>query len=136
MGARSRLTFVVQSESLTGDEISRRLGLRPTAVLERAEPTSERVPGAGRRGHTTWQLASPLDEEAEPAAHLAGLFALVEPALPALRQIEGEGGKPFWSCFVTARPMGNMVWLDPPILSGLARLGVPLVFDIYAGDGE
>jgi hypothetical protein len=56
--------------------------------------------------------------------------------MPALRQIESAGGSAFWSCFVTAKPTGNMVWLDPQTLSRLAKLGVPLVFDIYDSDPD
>lgn len=115
MGARSRLTLIVQSE--TGAEVP---GLRQAAGS----------------GHTTWELASPLDDAQEPAAHLAALLPIAEAAKPALRQLESAGGRAFWSCFVTAKPMGNMVWLEPRLLSRLADLGMPLVFDIYDSDPE
>lgn len=115
MRARSRLTLIVQSE--TGEGVP---GLRQTTGS----------------GHTTWELASPLDDAQEPAAHLAALLPIAEASKPALRQLESAGGRAFWSCFVTAKPMGNMVWLEPRLLSRLADLGVPLVFDIYDSDPE
>jgi hypothetical protein len=117
MGARTRLTLTVQGETLTGKEVP---GLRQTTAS----------------GHTTWELASPLDDAQEPAAHLAALLPIAEAAKPALRQLESAGGRAFWSCFVTAKPMGNMVWLEPQLLSRLADLGMPLVFDIYDSDPE
>jgi glycine/D-amino acid oxidase-like deaminating enzyme len=123
MTGRSRLTFLVQSESLAGEDISRRLGLDPTYVS-----------ASGR--HTSWQLDSPLDDDVEPAAHLSELLPLVEQRLPALRDIEAGDGTASWSCFVTAKPTGNMIWLDPPILARLAEVGIPFVFDVYDSDTD
>jgi hypothetical protein len=111
MAGRSRLTFIIQSESLTGDEISRRLGLRPTHVAERGDPISRRMTGAGRR-LTTWELASPLNEDQEPAAHLARLLPIVEQRIPALRQVEGaDANVAVWPASPGARAGRNLRWI-------------------------
>lgn len=136
MRARSRVTFIVESESLTAEEISRRLGLRPTQVTKQGDPVSLSRLHAGRRGHTTWALASPLNDDEEPAAHLEALLSIIEPLIPTLRQVEESGGNISWSCFVTAKPTGNMVWLEPHVLSRLARIGIALVLDIYDSDTD
>jgi hypothetical protein len=81
-------------------------------------------------------LASSLEETLEPAAHLEKLIPLAESTKTALQQIANAGGQVFWSCFVTAKPTGNMIWLEPGILSRLANLGLPLVFDIYNSDSD
>ncbi|MGI5238698.1 DUF4279 domain-containing protein [Dactylosporangium sp. CA-139066] len=134
MPGLSRLAFIVQSGTLTGEEISQRLGLRPPAVTERGEVVSRRNPGGGRRAHTTWAVDSTLAETAELAAHLEALLPLIEDRLPALRQIQSDGGTMFWSCFVTAKPLGNMFRLEAELLYRLAKVGVPLDFDLYDSD--
>jgi hypothetical protein len=133
---RSRLTFIIQSEVLAADEISERMGLQPTNVVEKGAPISRRNPDAGQRRHTTWELASGLPEDAELTAHLEALLPLFEPRSSALRQIQGTGATAFWSCFVTAKPMGNMVWFEPAVLSRLGEVGAALEFDIYDSDDD
>lgn len=135
VGGRSRLTFVVQAR-LTGEDISRRLHLRPTRVAERGDPVSRRTPGAGRRGHTTWEVASGLGAHEDPAAHLAALLPLVEPRAAALREMESAGATMFWSCLVTAKPTGNTLHFGPDVLARLAAVGVPFELDVYDSDGD
>jgi hypothetical protein len=130
------LTFIIQSEVLAADEISERMGLQPTNVVDKDAPTSWRNPGPAQRRHTTWELASSLPDDAEPAAHLEALLPLLEPRSSALRQIRGTGATVFWSCFVTAKPTGNMLWLEPDVLSRLGQVGAALEFDIYDSDGD
>jgi hypothetical protein len=123
MASPNRLTFMVRSDLLTADEISVRLGLKPTSV-QRAR---------GSRLHI-WELASPLGEEASPDDHLTGLLDVIEPKAAGVRKLLDAGAEVFWSCFVTAAPLGAVVELEPPLLSRLAGLGLPLVFDIYDSD--
>lgn len=134
MTGLSRLAFVVQSEVLAGDEISQRLGLEPTQVTQRGELLSPRNPDGRRRVHTTWELTSSIPETEELAAHLEALLPCVESRLPALRRIQSEGGTVFWSCFVTAKPLGNAFRLEAELLSRLAEVGVSLDFDLYDSD--
>ncbi|AGZ41382.1 DUF4279 domain-containing protein [Actinoplanes friuliensis] len=123
MASPNRLTFMVRSDLLTADEISVRLGLKPTSV-QRAR---------GSRLHI-WELASPLAEEASPDDHLNGLLDVIEPKAAGVRKLLDAGAEVFWSCFVTAAPLGAIVELEPPLLSRLAGLGLPLVLDIYDSD--
>jgi hypothetical protein len=53
-----------------------------------------------------------------------------------LRQIQGTGATAFWSCFVTAKPTGNMLWFEPGILSRLGEVGAAFEFDIYDSDDD
>jgi hypothetical protein len=110
--------------------------LQPTNVVEKGALISRRNPDAGQRRHTTWELASSLPDEAEPAAHLDALLPLLEPKISALRQIQGTGATAFWSCFVTAKPTGNMLWFEPQVLSRLGEVGAALEFDIYDSDDD
>jgi hypothetical protein len=131
---RSRLTFIIQSEVLAADEISERMGLQPTNVVDKGAPISRRSLDAGQRRHTTWELASGLPDDADPAAHLDALLPLVEPRSSALRQIQRTGATAFWSCFVTAKPTGNLLWFEPEVLSRLGEVGAALEFDVYDSD--
>ncbi|MEU4564976.1 DUF4279 domain-containing protein [Actinoplanes sp. NPDC023936] len=133
---RSRLTFVIQSEVLAADEISERMNLQPTNVLENGASASRRNPDAARRRHTTWNLVSDLPDDAAPAAHLEGLLPLLEPRRSVLRQIQETGAAAFWSCFVTATPTGNMLRFEPDLLSRLSQVGGALEFDIYDSDDD
>lgn len=133
---RSRLAFIIQSEVLAADEISGRMGLRPTNVVEKGLPISRRNRDAVQRRHTTWELASGLPDDAEPAAHLEALLQLLEPCTSAVHQIQGTGATAFWSCFVTAKPTGSMLWFEPEVLSRLGELGAALEFDIYESDDD
>ena len=110
------------------------MDLQPTNVVEKGDPISRRNPDAGQRRHTTWELASGLQDDAELAAHLEALLRLFEPRISALRQIQATGATAFWSCFVTAKPTGNMLWLEPDVLSRLGKVGAALEFDIYDSD--
>jgi glycine/D-amino acid oxidase-like deaminating enzyme len=126
------LTFVVESKRHTGSEISDRLGLQPTDVVERGDPISRH--NRARRTHTLWGLDSDLPKDAEPSTHLSALLPLVEARLPALRRLRDEGAATFWSCLVTAKPAGNQFCLEPETLSRLAAVGAPLDFDLYDSD--
>ncbi|WP_249999296.1 DUF4279 domain-containing protein [Actinoplanes sp. M2I2] len=133
MTGRSRLAFVVRSGALGGDEISRRLGLRPTDVSERGEPVSRRHPDRLREW-TTWSLTSPAAQSDVPADHLRALLPVVEARIPALRRLEAEGATLFWSYFVVAKPLGATFGFEPDLLSRLAEVGVSLDFDVYDSD--
>jgi uncharacterized protein DUF4279 len=109
-------------------------GPAATTVVEKGAPISRRNPDSGQRRHTTWELASSLPDEAEPAAHLEALLPLFEPRSSALRQIQGTGTIAFWSCVVTAKPTGNMLWFEPDFLCRLGEVGAALEFDIYDSD--
>ncbi|MEV6926943.1 DUF4279 domain-containing protein [Dactylosporangium sp. NPDC051485] len=136
MPSRARASFVVHSEAITGEEITRRLGIRPTRLAERGEPISQRSPDGKRREHATWELTSHIGETEQLAAHLESLLDIIEPAIHTLRQLEALGGTVRWSCLVTAKPMGNMVWIEPPLLARLTQVGAPLMLDIYDSDEE
>lgn len=77
-----------------------------------------------------------LPDDAEPAAHLESLLQLLEPRTSAVHQIQGTGATAFWSCFVTAKPTGNMLWFEPEVLPRLGELGAALEFDIYKSDAD
>jgi len=130
------LTFIIQSEVLAADEISERIGLQPTNVVEKGAPISRRNPDAGQHRYTIWELASSLPDEAELAAHLDALLPLFEPRSSALRQIQDTGATAFWSCFLTAKPTGHMLWFEPEVLSRLGEVGAALEFDIYDSDDD
>ncbi|WJK33116.1 DUF4279 domain-containing protein [Solwaraspora sp. WMMA2065] len=136
MTARSRLTFIIQSEALAGDEISQRMALQPTRVVEKGDPVSGSSPDRGQRRYTTWELASGLQDGVEPAVHLEALLPLVHLRVSALRQIQATGATAFWSCFVTAKPTGSMLWFEPEVLSRLGEIGAALEFDIYDSDDD
>lgn len=136
VAGRSTLTFIIQSEVLAPDEISERMGLQPTNVVAKDVPISRRNPNAAQRRHTTWELASGLPDDAEPAVHLEALLPLLEQQSSALRQIQDTGATTFWSCFVTAKPTGTMLWFEPEILSRLGEVGAALEFDIYDSDDD
>jgi Domain of unknown function (DUF4279) len=128
------VTFIIHSEVHTGDEITARMGLEPTTVAEKGDPVSRRYPDRARRRHTTWQLAGGLSDDAEPAAHLEALLPLVEPRTSALSDMRSAGATASWSCFVTAKPTGNMIQFEPGLLARLSEVGALLEFDIYDSD--
>jgi hypothetical protein len=119
------LTFVIQSEHHTGAEITRRLGLRPTDVIDR---------DFKQRPQTVWGLDSDLPDDAEPSALLAAMLPVIEARLTALHDLRAEGAALFWSCMVTAKPTGNQFALAPDLLARLAIVGAPLDFDLYNSD--
>ena len=136
MAPRSCVTLIVQSETFTGEEISRMVGRQPTFRREKGGPISRRRPASGRRDYTSWELRSSVEDTEELATHLADLLPFAESARSALREIAGSGGEIFWFCFVTAKPTGNMISLEPALLSRLADLGVRLTFDIYDSEPD
>jgi hypothetical protein len=123
------LTFVIRSAHHTGDEITRRLGLEPTDVLERGAPISRH--SRKRRPDTFWGLDADLPE---PSAEFAALLPVVEARQTVVDELRAEGATLFWSCMVTAKPTGNQFVLEPDILTRLAAIGAPLDFDLYNSD--
>jgi hypothetical protein len=127
--AAVRVFLLVRSEDLTPDEITKRLGLDPTA----AYPKGDRLhPELAPLAHTMWRYEPHHTLPEEVGRKLDLLLDLLEDAAPriaALAQeadvqisISYEGCKEWLGC-----------WNAPQeTLQRLAALGVDLHFDLYA----
>lgn len=136
MAARAYATFTLYDDTLTGAEITRRLGLQPTRVHDRGDLISPRNPNSSLRQHTTWALTSALPDTEELIDHLSWLLDHVEPRLPAVRDLCQAGCAVRWVCFVTAKPTGNAVWLETETLSRIVAIGGALVLDLYDSEPD
>jgi Domain of unknown function (DUF4279) len=73
---------------LTGSELTSRLGLEPTDVVE----MGTRAPVSGRRQEfTVWSMVSPLSPEAPLDEHLTWLLDTVAPAQDRLSTLVSAG---------------------------------------------
>ena len=132
----TRATIILSSSTHTSRAITDRLGLTPTGIRDRGDPVSRRNPKSKLREGARWLLRSGISESQPLADHLAVLLDQIEPQLPVLNALLDEGCQLEWFCYLEARPLGNLVDLDAPLLARLAALGGSITFDIYNSEPD
>jgi hypothetical protein len=121
-GKHARVGFRVLSTNLSGDEIARRAGLRPTRVGEIGQPVSHGLAHPPVRLETAWVVDSPLGLDHPLEDRLFALLDLVEPFARRLHWL-GEGC--LMHIFIGRDALtrtGECALLSPELLMRLATL--------------
>lgn len=123
-------SLIVGSDSLPLAEITRRLG-EPTRGWDIGEPVTLRYPDAPLRKRSVWSLESRLDERTPLDAHVAPLLDFAESRRAELDELRDECWiEIFCGVFSGEDAQGGFAF-EPELLTRLADLGVPVVFDMY-----
>jgi hypothetical protein len=119
----------VYSQSLTADELRTRLG-EPTSGYKAGEPVSTRR-AMPERDAALWILDSGLARSQRLDEHVAVLVEALEARADAIEDVRRACDIDiFCGVFSTDDAQGGFTF-EPDLTGRLARLRVPVVFDIY-----
>lgn len=124
----SKASLRIFSEELLPDEVGAVLGLRATSVHVKGEPRSRHHKDVWR--DSFWYLASPLGDERVMGDHLNWLLDSLEPRMDAVMKLSETCRIDLFCGFSSENGQGGFT-LDPATLARIARLGVPLILDLY-----
>jgi hypothetical protein len=131
--ARSRVTLVIRSETMTAPEITEVLGLTPTESFSKGDAhLLPQLKPLGPRTFTGWFLSPDEDVPGEVETKLSRLLDLTESAAPSIRELANR-------CDVVVAVLyngySNQMWglsFEARDVARLAALGVSIDVDLYA----
>ena len=127
-GKWSRASVRIFGETLQPEEIEAKLGLKATRTHVKGQPRSRRYNVPWR--HSLWSLESPLSDDHDMADHLKWLLDRLEPRLDVIMALSAEYRVDLFCGFSSGSGQGGFT-LDSTTLARIAKLGVPLVVDLY-----
>lgn len=133
----TRATFRLCGDTgLTAAEVTRRLGLQPTAAHEAGDPVSRR--SAHTRLSSLWLLSSSphIEPGTELAAHLHRLLATLEPVTGQLWELIHQGYEANWYCWIASHATEHAAELDRPTLQRLLALPGDLWLDVCGDETD
>jgi hypothetical protein len=129
MSIRSDARLKIISKSVTPEEVTARLGIKPDTCRHAGES----------RPHTAiiesthcWELRSGLAEDRDLVEHITAVLARVEPCAARITEL-AEQNEVLLSCIVHA-PSEPVLSLSKEIIARLASLGAEVDFDLYIGE--
>lgn len=118
----------ILGEALQPEEVDAMLGLRATRTHRKADRCSHRNLAVWQE--SLWLLESPLGKDRDLPEHLDWLLDALEPKLDVLRSLSIKYRVDLFCGFSSGTGQGGFA-LDHDRLLRIARLGVPMVFDLY-----
>ena len=124
--------FCVYHDELDPWQVSTRLGLEPTQAFKRGEP----IVCKDRRysDHPTggWVLSSrDLVPSQDLEAHITWILDQVERASEAIHALQAEGTDIALILVLSGKDTGGGPTLQPGTLARIAKLEIPVDFDVY-----
>jgi hypothetical protein len=131
-----RASFCVSSISLTHQEISDRLGLRPTRTHTKGQPKGFRQEDGSISpsivwNDSAWFLQSPLGRDRNLAEPIQWLLDAIEPRTDAIKAIRPECSLIRLFCGFASHPGQGGFTLDPHTMGRISKLGLDLAMDLY-----
>jgi len=124
----SRVSLRIASSTIDPMNIGKQLGLEATKTHLKG---SLRVAGHKDVWRSSlWLLNSPLSDQSDIADHLRYFLDLLEPRERVLNHLTKDCEIDLFCGFSSGSGQGGFA-LDPPTLSRLAALRIPVVFDLY-----
>ncbi|TME32000.1 MAG: DUF4279 domain-containing protein [Chloroflexi bacterium] len=125
--------LVVYRDELEPSEISARLGLEPTHAFRRGDPIVTKRRRYSDHPIGGWILSSrDLVSSDDLEAHLVWILDRVEPASYAIRSLVSDRYDIALICVVSGHETGGGPTFQPVTLARIAKLEIPLDFDLYA----
>jgi hypothetical protein len=124
-----KASFCIYGDTLQPGEIDRDLGLQATNSGLKGERQSK-YPRARPLRTSIWILDSSLDEHLPLQDHLKWLLDALEPKLDVVRGIAKQYDAKLFCAYSSEHGQGGS-FFDVTLLEQLAKLGVPLVLDLY-----
>jgi hypothetical protein len=109
------------------EDVTARLGLQPTQSWRTGDPIGKSARLYAMNG---WSLSSGLDASAELDDHVRALLGLLEPAMPALRELSERWDLEL-SCALYAREYVPACHFDRETIERLASIGAEIDVDLY-----
>jgi hypothetical protein len=125
----SKAAFCIYGDTLQPDEVNRDLGLQATNSGLKGERQSK-FPKARPLRTSIWILDSPLDDHLPLEDHLKWLIDALEPKLDVVRGITKRYDARLSCGYSSDHGQGGCTF-DVTLLERLARLGLPLVLNLY-----
>jgi hypothetical protein len=122
----SAASFRICGEMLSLEEIEKMLGFKATSSHLKGQRSRSDVVFR----ESLWSLESPLNKGESLDKHLGWLLDTLEPRVEEVRSLSRLHRLDFFCGFGSENGQGGFT-LDGPMLSRLAKFGVPLGLDLY-----
>lgn len=122
----SAASFRICGEILNLEEIEKMLDIKATSSHLKGQPSRSNVVYR----ESLWSLKSPLNKGESLDKHLGWLLDTLEPRVEEVRSLSRLHRLDFFCGFGSENGQGGFT-LDGPMLSRLAKFGVPLGLDLY-----
>jgi Domain of unknown function (DUF4279) len=123
-----RLSLVVHSETLTGEELSKALGIDGKSS-DIGTPVSRRNPSVLRK-HTTFSIDSNVPTTDTVQEHLASLLSVFEAHQEAFRSLTRSQAHAFFNASYSANGGQGETFLTHELIRRLADTGLDLSLDL------
>jgi hypothetical protein len=120
-------SFLVLGFDCSHDEITNRIGVRPSAIWLKGD----RIEGTQAVRRTTgWRFASDLPRQASVASHAQRILEQIYPRAKSLGDLNPERIRLSFAVYIynLDRPP---LWIDHEIVSKLSEMGAGIDFDLY-----
>jgi hypothetical protein len=125
------LSLRVSAPFATASEITDRIGIEPTSQRDRGEPLSARNPDSQRAAMSLWVLDSGLERTAPLEEHFAWALETLQAKESELRGLAGACEIDLFVGVGLEAPQTSLV-LDARLAAVLGKLGIEVIFDVYA----
>ena len=134
--AWSLASFSIFSGTLTHEEISAAIQVKPTRTHSKGQPRGFRNKDGSISQSivwtdSAWHLESPLGDDRNLAEHIKWLLDAIEPKLDIVRTLSAEGNRVRLFCGVASASGQGGFTLDSDTLLRISRLGISLSLDLY-----
>ena len=135
----STASFRVSGDLLDPEKVGERLGLEATVMGSKGEPKSLRNKNMWRNKSlwrsSIWLLKCPLSNKLPVDDHLKWLLDRLEPKQDEVFSLAQQFRIDFFCGFSSGNGQGGFT-LDSILLARLAKLGIPLILDLYPPETE
>jgi len=124
--------LVIYHSELEPSQISARLVMQPTDAFRRGEPIVTKRKRYSDHPTGGWILSSrDLVSSDDLEAHLVWVLDRVEPASDAIHALVDDGYDVALVCVLSGHETGGGPTLEPVTLARIAKLEIPVDFDVY-----
>jgi hypothetical protein len=124
--------FCVYHDNLDPSQVSTLLALQPTEAFRRGEPIITKRRRYSDHPIGGWILSSrDLVASDDLETHVAWILDQIEPASNAIRSLRAHGNDAALICVFSGGETGDGPTLSPRTLARIAKLEIPVDFDVY-----
>jgi hypothetical protein len=129
-------TFRIGKDTLVPEDLSRELGLEPSGAHRNGDLMYPRNPTSDLRQRSgLWSLCTKGRVDSHDVRrHVDWLLDRLDPKAAVLARLGREGCAMDIFCYWCSAAGQGGPMLDPGQMGRLARLGLPILFDVYSSD--
>lgn len=123
--------FRIFSETISAEEISKRVNCQPTRCYAKGERCSKRNPRSSIREENLWILESGLTEQDTVEAHIVHFLSFLKENAEAIAELQPDCEFEVMCAFFSSEDVQADFTIDHKIIKELAAFPVILIVNLY-----